>query len=97
MGVPPQCIGETPSSERVSGAERSTGQALEGFSERCREIRLALTMALKTAGYEFDKRMRKREPARPPRRFAANLTPPLQVLTCSSVYTQCCARKPPFP
>ena len=57
-GCPPQAIGETPSSERVSGAERSTGQTLEAFSQRCKEIRSALTPMLRSANFEWGKRMR---------------------------------------
>lgn len=57
-GCPPQVIGETPSSERVSGAERSTGQAIEAFAQRCKEIRMALMPVLRAANYEWGKRMR---------------------------------------
>ena len=57
-GVPPQVIGETPTSERVSGAERSTGQAIEAFTQRCKEIRDALTPILRENNQVWGSKMR---------------------------------------
>ena len=49
---------ETPSSERVSGAERSTGHALEAFAQRAQQMRNMIRPAVKACGLEFGKRMR---------------------------------------
>ena len=57
-GVPPQAIGETPSSERVSGAEASTGHALHAFSQRALHMRNITAHARKAADVELGKRMR---------------------------------------
>lgn len=57
-GCPAQAVGETPSSERVSGAERSTGHALEAFTQRAQQMRNMIMPAVKACGLEFGKRMR---------------------------------------
>ena len=57
-GCPAQAVGETPSSERVSGAERSTGHALEAFAQRAQQMRNMIRPAVKACGLEFGKRMR---------------------------------------
>lgn len=53
MGVPPQQIGETPSSERAAGAERSTGAAIEAFASRCKHFRAVIAPVLEMAGLRF--------------------------------------------